>query len=54
MVPADGGLAAADSPTRPRVSPAWMLKLTSSTACTQATTRCRKAAAHREILDELR
>src|SRR5579859_2265605 len=31
-----------DSPTRPRVSPGWMLKLTFSTACTQATTRCSK------------
>src|SRR5437764_3900700 len=31
-----------DSPTRPRVSPGLMAKLTSSTACTQATTRCSK------------
>ena len=42
-----------DSPTRPSVSPSLMVKLTSSTACTQATTRCNKPAAHREILDQV-
>ena len=42
-----------DSPTRPSVSPLRMVKLTLSTACTQADDALQHAASHREVLHQL-
>ena len=42
-----------DSPTRPSVSPRLMLKLTSSTACTQPAVRCSRPAANRKMIYEV-